>query len=307
MTKTTGRPKSYSIGRYCWETHYQSPFDLGDGETIFASAYSDSPFRTTYKLALGADADKGMVPDVGFYLDDSWAVKARHLATPGLDVPGLSDGPRFVMYDWPDYGVPGSMQEFDAGVRWVHQQVKDGNIVETGCFAAHGRTGTFLAALLILKGMQAAKAIAQVRDKHCAQSIEVLSQKEWLYDYDELVNGRKAPRVRKLPRRADKAITQIASTLDPETGRRLPESVLNELDEDEAYEQWLRLNTLAAQEATYEDWCDICDLPNKICTCHPYEDGESDLSLACINPPCYLPESCTVTDCFEACMKGMET
>jgi hypothetical protein len=48
------------------------------------------------------------------------------------------------------------------------------------CIGSHGRTGTFLACVLVTKGMKAREAIEYVRANHCSQSIETSEQERYI-------------------------------------------------------------------------------------------------------------------------------
>lgn len=300
--KYTASSSSWSQYYRCTQAHYQQPFDLGDGDVIWASAWADHP----RKWAGAKTPDSSMKMDVGVYLDDSWSAVARHLATPGLDIPGLDNGPAVVLFQWPDYNVPRSMREFVGLATWTLEQIQAKRMVETGCFASHGRTGTMLACLLVLKGMEATAAIAQVRREHCDSAVEVASQVEWVHAFDEVVNDRPMP----VKVKADTAPSALAD----EFGRRIPdqqsialsEEVLNDLDEEEAYDTWLRLNAQGLDDAT---WCHFEDLPHSLCTCPDKYTGsgiyatlQEEMDLGCVNGPCPMAHICSVGtgDCFLA-------
>ena len=271
---STGGYGSGSTNKWgmCMDRHYQQPIDLGNGLTIFASAWVDSPEKASYNKVAGVEP---MRPDLGVYLDDGWASIANHLTSPGVHVPGLDTGRAFVLYHWRDYDVPDSDDEFDALLRWTLSQITVGKLVETGCFAGHGRTGTFLAGLMIMQGTAANDAIASVRRQQCKKCVETNAQREYLYDLDERVNGRTSPVVKVVPWQPS---FPGSDNKPDEFGRRvadpwatLDEAVLNELDEEDAYETWLRLNS--QQERDYT-WCDYEDLPFNLCTCPDKMDDE---------------------------------
>ena len=55
------------------------------------------------------------------------------------------------------------------------------------CIGSHGRTGTFIASLIALLEPETPDPIAAVRERHCAKSVETLSQADfvfWLRDED---------------------------------------------------------------------------------------------------------------------------
>jgi len=77
-----------------------------------------------------------------------------------------------------DMSVPKDVEHFKALVDWTKQQLKIGAKVHVGCIGGHGRTGTFLAALVSLYGEK--DAIRYVRKHYCPKAIECKIQVEFL-------------------------------------------------------------------------------------------------------------------------------
>src|SRR5919109_642180 len=72
--------------------HWREPVDLRDGLTVFASAWFDRPHRKQ------VDMDW---PDVGFYLDGTWA-SAALVSSPGFRPPFTARRrTQIVIYPWP--------------------------------------------------------------------------------------------------------------------------------------------------------------------------------------------------------------
>jgi hypothetical protein len=75
------------------------------------------------------------------------------------------------LFPIPDMGVPATVPTFRALVKWTAQQLEEGLKVHCGCIGGHGRTGTFLAALV--KEMTGNEdAIEYVREHYCKKAVE---------------------------------------------------------------------------------------------------------------------------------------
>jgi protein-tyrosine phosphatase len=143
--------------------HWREPVDLLHGVVVFASAWFDRPHRHR------VDMDW---PDVGFYLDGSWAT-GTVVSSPGFRPPFISrKRTQIVIYPWPDLGIPRDPRRFKRALRWMLEQASGGRRVEVGCAGGHGRTGTTLAGLLVLQGMSPREAVRRVRRSYCDEAIE---------------------------------------------------------------------------------------------------------------------------------------
>jgi protein-tyrosine phosphatase len=165
------RPLTHSLGIqkpfFPTCSHWREPVDIGEDVVVFASAWFDRPSRRR------VDMDW---PDVGFYLDGSWASGAL-VSSPGFRPPFTVRGKaQIVLYPWPDLGVPQDPRRFKRAIRWVLEQATAGRRVEVGCAGGHGRTGTTIAVLLVLQGMSPREAIRRVRRSYCDEAIESREQ-----------------------------------------------------------------------------------------------------------------------------------
>jgi hypothetical protein len=149
-------------------SHWREPVDLLGGVVVFASAWFDRPMR-------GRVVDMDW-PDVGFYLDGSWA-SAALVCSPGFRPP-FARRPRgqIVFYPWPDLGLPRDPRRFKRALKWLVEQASAGRRVEIGCAGGHGRTGSTLAGLLVLQGISPREAIRRVRRTYCEEAIESAEQ-----------------------------------------------------------------------------------------------------------------------------------
>jgi protein-tyrosine phosphatase len=132
--------------------HSQTPFLLPSGTKVHCSAWT---------------APLGRKPDFALYLDNIWP------------------SPGFAYYiDWPDYDIPNedSLDDAILIVADVYKKARNGLFVEVGCVGGHGRTGTVLAIMCVLDGLDTGEAISYVKSKYCSRAIESPVQ-EWLVDY----------------------------------------------------------------------------------------------------------------------------
>ena len=112
--------------------------------------------------------------DVVLYLDESWA-------------------PHGEVIDWPDGSVPRDQERARTVIREAFAAARDGNRVEVGCIAAHGRTGTVLACMAILAGVPGEDAIEWVRDHYCEKAVETGPQERWIAWFAGTVAAHQAP------------------------------------------------------------------------------------------------------------------
>ena len=159
-----------------WECcHWRQPVQLLGGITVFASAWLDRPARHPVDLNW---------PDVGFYLDGSWA-QATMFCSPGFRPPfARHRRSKTVLYPWPDRGVPNDAAQLRQALRWLLRQAAEGRRIEIGCAGGHGRTGTALAALMVLQGASVHDAVRLVRRTYCEDAIETRAQVELLPSLD---------------------------------------------------------------------------------------------------------------------------
>lgn len=96
----------------------------------------------------------------------------------------LADGPlptwevrRIV---WPDFGLPADPADAVAALREALRRARAGQRVEVACHGGRGRTGTALAALAVLDGMDPAEAVPWVRRVYHRRAVETPGQKRWV-------------------------------------------------------------------------------------------------------------------------------
>jgi hypothetical protein len=83
-------------------------------------------------------------------------------------------------YEIQDMHAPKDAKEFKLLINWVAEQLEDGKRIHVGCIGGHGRTGTFLAALVSLYEDLTDDPIAYVREHHCKKAVESKDQIDFL-------------------------------------------------------------------------------------------------------------------------------
>lgn len=151
--------------------HWRQPVEIERGVTVYASAYTDRPRSREWEW-----------PEIGVYLSERWVeevpVASFHWAGPIL-------GPyaQIVALPCPDGGCPLYEEETEHVLAYALEAARAGRFVEVGCHAGHGRTGTALAALMILAGRDAETALLRLWDEFCEFAVETRSQEEYLFDF----------------------------------------------------------------------------------------------------------------------------
>ena len=111
----------------------------------------------------------------------------------GAETVDRSQWPAAAFIDWSDGKAP--TEEGIHAAAWAAQQWAAGKNIQIGCHGAHGRTGTFLAMVLMKAGLakDAGDAVTQVRENFiCKKAVETAVQIDFLLKYGEVL-GLPAP------------------------------------------------------------------------------------------------------------------
>lgn len=137
--------------------HYMDGFTLPSGTVVYLSGWSHTPIHRSPE----------MIPDVGFYLDKSW-IPCDNFA---------------YSVSWTDFGLP-TIPEWHVvrAARAALAHAEQGDVVEVGCLGAHGRTGSFLAIMVMCDdpSYSGKRAIKYVRENHCYHAVETKQQEQYV-------------------------------------------------------------------------------------------------------------------------------
>ena len=84
------------------------------------------------------------------------------------------------LIDWPDFGLPRDDARAASQIRAAFARAKRGEGVEVGCMGGLGRTGTVLACMAVLAGVDAKEAVAWVREHYRPNAVETPDQERWV-------------------------------------------------------------------------------------------------------------------------------
>jgi protein-tyrosine phosphatase len=110
------------------------------------------------------------VPDFGLYLGSD-RLRRRHESE--LRWP-------HAWIQWPDFLLPRDHDLAVRHIRELHERARAGAAVEVACGGGVGRTGTVVACLAVLAGLDPAEAVAWTREHHHHRAIETPWQRRWV-------------------------------------------------------------------------------------------------------------------------------
>ena len=82
--------------------------------------------------------------------------------------------------DWPDFWLPRDPEHCALLLGRAHQHALDGGRVEIGCRSGLGRTGSAIAALAILAGVDPRQAVRWTRQHYDSRAVETAWQRRWV-------------------------------------------------------------------------------------------------------------------------------
>ncbi|MEU5995185.1 protein-tyrosine phosphatase family protein [Spirillospora sp. NPDC047418] len=111
----------------------------------------------------------GPEPAFGLYLGSA-KLRRRHEPALRWDA---------VWLDWPDFRLPRDRDEAVRQIRALHERARAGEAVEVACGGGVGRTGTVIACLAVLAGVDPSGAVAWARGHHHPRAVETPWQRRW--------------------------------------------------------------------------------------------------------------------------------
>ncbi|MFF7244946.1 protein-tyrosine phosphatase family protein [Embleya sp. NPDC008237] len=112
----------------------------------------------------------GPVPEFGLYLGSD-RLRRRH--EEGLSWP-------HTWIDWPDFLLPRDRDAAVREIRALYERARTGASVEVACAGGVGRTGTVIACLAVLTGLDPTDAVAWTRRHHHPRAVETPWQRRWV-------------------------------------------------------------------------------------------------------------------------------
>lgn len=117
-----------------------------------------------------------MDPDVEIY------TPGNKPAVPDLGQHDRSNWPSMAFVYWADYKAPNP--DVVRYAKWTAEQWRSGKSIQFGCMGGHGRTGTFIAMVLVeALGKTGQEGFDWVREKYCADAIEGKAQEDFVKNY----------------------------------------------------------------------------------------------------------------------------
>lgn len=145
-------------------------------KTSYRRCYEDHPPMTLPGSSLviyGGSCLSPAVTDADVYIGFEGTMSVSSKAwpwTPGHEI-------RFPITDMKPPSNPGQFKKL---IEWTLLQLEGGAKVHAGCIGGHGRTGTFLAAIVAVLGEK--DAVSYVREHYCKKAVESTTQVAFLTD-----------------------------------------------------------------------------------------------------------------------------
>ena len=161
--KTGGGKQMNQYGERCYKSH--PPLKLPGTDLVIYGGSCSSPVVHDADIYIGFDS--GMT-----------FTERQFPWTPGHEI----------LFRITDMDAPKDAGLFRKLVFWTRDQLEIGMKVHCGCIGGHGRTGTFLAALVSTFGEK--DAISYVRQNYCHKAVESTTQIKFLAKHFEVIEAK---------------------------------------------------------------------------------------------------------------------
>lgn len=137
------------------------------------------------------------VPDFGIYLASGWRELLGKSWTNGSYLRRLAQERPYpaLVRDWLDAGTIAT-RDLNQLVEICLSKMRHGKMIDIGCAAGHGRTGTLLACLIArIEHLPGQEAIREARTRYCPQAVETIQQEQSVRKYVDLfgIKGKRQP------------------------------------------------------------------------------------------------------------------
>jgi hypothetical protein len=114
----------------------------------------------------------GAAPEFGLYLGVDYAPTWPHETV-----------------EWPNYGLPEDDRMTAQRVEELYGRARRDERVEVACWAGRGRTGTVIACLAILAGLEPTHAVSWVRHHYDHRAVRAPWQRRWVVRFPALLSA----------------------------------------------------------------------------------------------------------------------
>jgi protein-tyrosine phosphatase len=87
--------------------------------------------------------------------------------------------------EWPDFWLPADRDHAGQAIEDLHRRLLDGERAEVACGGGIGRTGTVIACLAVLDGLDPGSALRWTREHHHPKAVETPGQRRWIEQFAE--------------------------------------------------------------------------------------------------------------------------
>lgn len=163
-----------------WSTDHNKKFssylDKGSDHKSYKSCYeSHKPLEVCGFKVYGGSCSSPVVKDAEVYIGFDHSIGL-------ISVMPWERKVDQILFLVQDMRAPSNPEKFKKLVEWSAEQVASGKKLHAGCIGGHGRTGTFLAALVtVMSGEK--DSISYVRNNYCKKAVESQEQVKFLVDH----------------------------------------------------------------------------------------------------------------------------